>query len=306
MTAYDELNEFEGKSSKLSLGYQLLKLIKSEELTFLMEAHDALSAAIVAEAGFPAIWASGFSISTSLGYRDVNECSWTQVVDVVERMVDASCKPILVDGDSGFGNFNNARIFSKKLFERGAAGICIEDKVFPKMNSFVGNRHPLADIGEFCGRLKAIRDTVPKDEFVLIARTEAFIAGQGIDEALDRAHAYAYANAGVDGILIHSRRHEPNEVFAFSDAWKNRLPLVIVPTKYYTTPASEYKNAGISAAIWANHNMRAAVNAMRSICQVVLKEEGVKNVEDGIADLSEVFSLLDYDELDISEGIYLS
>ena len=90
------------------------------------------------------------------------------MVDVVERMVDASQAPILVDGDTGFGNFNNARLFARKLAERGAAGVCLEDKLFPKMNSFVGDRHPLADIEEFSGRLKAVKDAVA-GEFITVA-----------------------------------------------------------------------------------------------------------------------------------------
>src|ERR1700761_5830642 len=129
----------------------LRDLILSNDLSFLMEAHDGLSAAIAARSGFRGLWASGLSISSALGYRDANEASWTQVVDVVERMVDATGIPVLVDGDSGFGNFNNARLLAKKLEQRGAAGVAIEDKGFPKMNSFVGDRHPLADIAEFSG-----------------------------------------------------------------------------------------------------------------------------------------------------------
>src|SRR5215475_5769874 len=127
----------------------LRRLVQSTDLTFLMEAHDALSAAIAQHAGFKGLWASGLSISSALGYRDANEASWTDVVNVVERMADATSIPILVDGDSGFGNFNNARLAALKLFQRRAAGICLEDKGFPKMNSFVGNRHPLADVTEF-------------------------------------------------------------------------------------------------------------------------------------------------------------
>ena len=247
------------------------QLIASNDLTFLMEAHDALSAAIAWHSGFRGLWASGLSIASSLGYRDANEASWTQVVDVVERMADATEIPVLVDGDSGFGNFNNARLAAYKLWQRGAGGICLEDKGFPKMNSFVGDRHPLADITEFCGRLKAVKDGVPDPEFVLVARIEALIAGYDEAEALERAHAYA--EAGVDAILIHSRKSVADEILSFARAWRNRLPLVIVPTKYYRTPVSEYRAAGISTVIWANHNMRASVAAMREVCSRILREE---------------------------------
>src|SRR5229473_1709524 len=119
--------------------------IYSPFMTFLMEAHSGLSAKIVEEAGFRGIWASGLSISASLGLRDSNEASWTQVLEILEYMVDATSLPILVDGDTGHGNFNNVRRFVRKLGERGVGGVCIEDKLFPKANSFIGEAQPLAD-----------------------------------------------------------------------------------------------------------------------------------------------------------------
>lgn len=278
-------------------------MIASSELAFAMEAHDGLSAAIAERAGFKALWASGLSISSSLGYRDANEASWSQLVDVVERISDTVDIPVLVDGDSGFGNFNNARLVARKLRQHGASGICIEDTAFPKMNSFIGDRHPLADIPEFCGRLKAVKDQVPDAEFVLVARIEALIAGRGEDEALARAQAYA--EAGADAILIHSRKSNAEQIFAFTRAWQNRLPVVIVPTKYYRTPVSAYRAAGISTVIWANHNMRAAISAMRQVCDRILREESTAGIEDEVATLDELFDLLNYQELSAAEEKYL-
>lgn len=279
----------------------LFDLIGSRNLEFIMEAHDGLSSAVAAQAGFKALWASGLSISSSLGYRDANEASWTQMVDVVERMADASGLPILVDGDSGFGNFNNARLLAAKLQQRGASGVCLEDKGFPKMNSFVGNRHPLADIDEFSGRLRAVKDSVP--DMVLVARIEALIAGYGLDEALERANAYA--DAGADAVLIHSRKSDAAEILEFARQWAGKLPVVIVPTKYYKTPVSAYRDAGISTVIWANHNMRAAIAAMRATCGRILAEESIANVEAEVATLEDVFGLLRYDELSAAEDRYL-
>lgn len=278
-------------------------ICKSNNLSFLMEAHDGLSASIAAQAGFEGLWASGLSIATSLGYRDANEASWTEIVEVVGRMADSSGVPILVDGDSGFGNFNNARLVSRKLHQHGAAGVCLEDKAFPKMNSFVGDRHPLADIDEFCGRLKAVKDTVPDPNFVLVARLEALIAGYGQTEALDRAHAFS--EAGADAILIHSRKSVADEILEFTDAWQNERPVVIVPTKYYRTPVDVYREANISTVIWANHNMRAAASAMKSICERIYKDESISEIEGDIASLKEIFGLLKYEELAAAESSYL-
>ena len=281
----------------------LRHLITGNSLSFLMEAHDALSAMIAERSRFAGLWASGLSIASSLGYRDANEASWTQIVEAVERMADAVRIPILVDGDSGFGNFNNARLAASKLWQRGASGFCIEDKGYPKLNSFVGDCHPLADIDEFCGRLRAVKDTVPDPDFVLVARTEALIAGRGMGEALARADAYV--DAGADAILVHSRRTSADEILRFAGAWKCARPLVIVPTKYYRTPVSVYRDAGISTVIWANHNMRAAITAMRRVCERIKREESVGNVEADIATLDDVFGLLNYNELTTAEKRYL-
>ena len=277
--------------------------IRSSELSFLMEAHDALSAIIAERSGFAGIWASGLSIATALGLRDANEASWSQVVDVVDRVVDVTDIPILVDGDSGFGNFNNARLLARKLSQRGAAGLCLEDKRFPKMNSFIGDRHALADIDEFCGRLLAAKDGAGDPDFVVVARTEALIAGCGQQEAMTRA--LAYADAGSDAVLIHSRLSTADEIMAFARAWDGRCPLVIVPTKFYRTPVSAFREAGISTVIWANHNMRAAAAAMRALCERVKREESVAEVEHEIASLDSIFELLDYAELFEAERRYL-
>src|SRR5882757_9178538 len=130
---------------EISKTQQFKQLLHSPGLEFLMEAHNGLSARIVEEAGFRGIWASGLSISASLGVRDNNEASWTQVLEVVEYMSDATQVPILLDGDTGFGNFNSVRRLIRKLEQRGVAGVCLEDKLFPKTNSFLkGTAQPLA------------------------------------------------------------------------------------------------------------------------------------------------------------------
>ncbi|WP_421403852.1 phosphoenolpyruvate mutase [Agrobacterium fabrum] len=287
--------------SPASAPRRLAALIKSPGLSYLMEAHDGLSAAVAREVGFSALWASGLSISSSLGYRDANEVSWTQLVEVVDRIAEVSGLPVLVDGDSGFGNFNNARLLALKLRQRGAAGVCLEDKQFPKMNSFIGDRHALADIAEFSGRLKAIKDATGED-LVLVARIEALIAGYGMHEALERADAYA--DAGADAILIHSRKSEADEILTFARSWK-RLPIVIVPTKYYATPVSAYRDAGISTVIWANHAMRAAVAGMRQTCERIRQEDSIAGIETEVASLNEVFDLFGYDELANAERHYM-
>ena len=157
-------------------------LLESKELEFLMEAHNGISAKIVEKTGFKGIWASGLTISCSLGLRDCNEASFTQVLQILEYMNDSTTLPILVDGDTGYGNFNTARIFVKKLEKLGIAGVCFEDKIFPKTNSFIEVKggQKLAPIEEFCGKIKACKDSLQNKDFLIVARTEAFIAGHGL------------------------------------------------------------------------------------------------------------------------------
>jgi phosphoenolpyruvate phosphomutase len=284
---------------------KLRQMLHSAELEFLMEAHNGLSARIVREAGFKGIWASGLTISAQFGVRDNNEASWTQVVDMLEFMADASDLPILLDGDTGYGNFNNMRRLVRKLEQRGIAGVCIEDKQFPKTNSFLnGERQPLADIEEFVGKIAAGKDTQQDADFSIVARVEALIAGWGMDEALRRAEAYRLA--GADAILIHSKLSKPDEIVTFAKEWARRAPLVIVPTRYYSTPTDVFRQAGISTVIWANHLVRAAASAMQSVAKEIFGSQTLVNVEDRIVSVNEIFRLQDADEYSAAERIYLS
>jgi len=284
---------------------KLRRMLGSPELEFLMEAHNGLSARIVREAGFKGIWASGLSISAQFGVRDNNEASWTQVVDMLEFMADASDLPILLDGDTGYGNFNNLRRLVRKLEQRGIAGVCIEDKQFPKTNSFLnGERQPLADIEEFAGKIAAGKDTQQDPDFCIVARVEALIAGWGMDEALKRAEAYR--RAGADAILIHSKLSKADEIVTFAREWARRSPLVIVPTRYYSTPTEVFRQAGISVVIWANHLVRSAATAMQSVAKDIRQSETLVNVEDRIVSVDEIFRLQDADEYSAAERQYLA
>ncbi len=278
-------------------------MLNSKNLEFLMEAHNGLSAKIVEETGFSGIWASGLSMSAALGVRDNNEASWTQILEVLEFMSDCTSIPILVDGDTGWGNFNNMRRAVVKLCQRDIAAICIEDKLFPKTNSFLGDGQPLADIDEFCGKIKAGKDSQTHPDFSIIARLEALISGLGMAEALRRAEAYHAA--GADAVLIHSKKSDAEEVLAFTREWANRCPVVIVPTKYPWTPTDRFREAGISIAIWANHNMRASITAMRETSRRIYREESIEGVDKEIVKVRDVFELTGNDELSEAEKRYL-
>ena len=294
----------DSQAQALSKAGRLRGLLHAPALSFIMEAHNGLSAKIVEEAGFEGIWASGLSMSAALGVRDNNEASWTQVLEMLEFMADATAIPILVDGDTGYGNFNNVRRLVKKLCQRGIAGVCIEDKLFPKTNSFIGENQPLADVEEFCGRIKAGKDSQSDDDFQIVARVEALIAGWGMDEALRRAEAYH--QAGADAVLIHSKKESADEITGFCESWGGRAPVVIVPTMYHRTPTRTFRDAGVSMVIWANHNMRAAVTAMRQVSRAIRESESLVAVEDEIAPVREVFQLTGQAELAQAEARYLA
>ncbi|OMJ74435.1 hypothetical protein SteCoe_26653 [Stentor coeruleus] len=283
---------------------QLKEMLTNKSLEFIMEAHNGLSAVIVEEAGFKGIWGSGLSISAQLGVRDSNEASWTQVLEVLEFMSDRTKIPILLDGDTGYGNFNNARRLVAKLEQRGIAGVCLEDKLFPKTNSLLeGAKQTLADIPEFAKKITACKDTAKDPDFCVVARVEAFIAGWGLEEALKRAEAYK--DAGADAILMHSKKSDSSEIEAFMKAWNNKLPVVIVPTKYYKTPTDEFRKWGVSMVIWANHNIRSSVKAMQETTKLIHDNESLVPVNDRCVSVQEIFRLQNQPELKTAEDKYL-
>ena len=294
----------DGKAGTTQKTTRFREMLTSPETSFIMEAHNGLSAKIVEETGFEGVWASGLSVSSALGVRDSNEASWTQVLEVLEFMADATSIPILVDADTGYGNFNNFRRLVNKLIQRDIAAVCIEDKLFPKTNSFLGANQPLADIDEFCGKIKAGKDAQSDDDFSVIARVEALIAGWGLDEALRRAEAYH--EAGADGILIHSKESVADEILAFAKEWANRSPVVIVPTKYYATPTDHFRDVGINLIIWANHNMRAAISSMRETSRQIFEDQNLMWAEENVARLGDVFVIAGNEELSEAEDRYLA
>jgi phosphoenolpyruvate phosphomutase len=270
----------------------------------IMEAHNGLSAKIVQNAGFKGIWGSGLSISAALGVRDANEASWTQILEVINFMNDSSELPILLDGDTGYGNFNNARRLVQKLDQLGVAGVCLEDKIFPKTNSLLDAKQELADINEFCGKIRACCDSKLSPDFVVVARIEAFIAGAGLEEALKRANEYE--KAGADAILVHSKVSGPTEIKQFMNEWnkkEKRAPIIIVPTTYFTN-YEEFADLGVAMMIWANHNMRASVYAMERVCKEIYNNVSIKDLKE-ISTVKHVFELQNEDELQEAEKKYL-
>jgi len=248
-----------------------------------------------------------YPFSAKLGVRDSNEASWTQVLEMLEFMSDATSIPILLDGDTGYGNFNNARRLVRKLEQRNIAGVCLEDKLFPKTNSFIEKEggQPLAEPMEFALKIKACKETQTDPDFVVVARCEAFIAGWGLNEMLTRAKLYA--DYGADAILVHSKRSDANEIDAFMQKWDGRKPVIIVPTKYYKTPTEKFRNMGVSLVIWANHNLRSSIKAMQHVSKQIHDQESLLGVETNnlLVSVNDVFNITNEPELEEAEKRYL-
>ena len=274
-------------------------------LVHVMAAHSPLSARLAEEAGFDGLWASGFELSAIYGLPDVSLVSMTQHLDMVRAIAEQSSLPIVADIDTGFGNAINV-VYAISQYERaGAAAVVIEDKTFPKVTSLVaGGRQELLRTEEFQGKIAAAVATRKNRDFLVIARTEALIAGLGEAEALRRAAAYE--EAGADMILIHSKQKTPDEVESFVRAWKGKLPIVIVPTAYPEMNEARIEALGkIAMVIYGNHAIRACVTAMKDVFARILKDRGIHNVNKDIVSVEEVFRLQRMDQVKADEKRFL-
>ncbi len=281
---------------------KLRELFNSNELIRVMGAHNALGAKLVEKSGFDAAWASGLEISTSCALPDANILTMTDFLNAASSMNEAVNIPIVADCDTGFGNSNNVIHLVGKYEAAGIAAVCIEDKLFPKVNSFIPGRQELASIAEFVGKILAAKNAQNDPDFMVIARVEALIAGWEMEEALKRAHAYT--DAGADAILIHSKSGSPGEIYEFVDKWHNQAPLVVVPTKYYDVTTEELQEKRISMVIYANHGIRASISAMSEVFSSVYASGSTASVEDKIATLDEVFELQGMPQMKESELKY--
>jgi phosphoenolpyruvate phosphomutase len=257
----------------------------------LMAAHSPLSAKLVEEAGFDGIWASGFELSALYGLADVSLTTMTQHLDMVRAMADQSSLPIVADIDTGFGSAINLDYAVRQYERAGAAAVVIEDKVFPKVTSLIeGSQQTLISIAEFQGKIRAALGARSSDDFVVIARTEALIAGLGQEEALSRTRAYA--KAGADLILVHSKSKTPDEVESFVRAWDLPVPVVLIPTAYPQLTNAKIEELGkVKIVIFGNHAIRACVTAMQEVFARIRGDGGIQNLGSDIVPVTEIFRL---------------
>ncbi len=267
-------------------------------------AHNPLSARLVEEAGFDAVWASGFEISASQGVPDANILTFSENLEVARGIAHAIDIPVIADCDSGFGNAVNVVRTIREYEDAGIAGICLEDNIFPKRCSFYsGSRRELVSPEEHAGKIRAAKAAQRDPDTFIIARTEALIAGWGEAEALKRAHAYA--DAGADAVLIHSKSKTLDELAHAAQQWNRDTPLVVVPTIFPTASADDCHAAGFKIVIFANHGLRAAIKAMQQTLGELHRTRRIADVEPSLVPLEEVYRLVGVEEMNHQEKQFL-
>jgi phosphoenolpyruvate phosphomutase len=272
----------------------LREAFASGRLVRVAGAHDGLSARLAEEAGFEAVWASGLEISATHGLPDLSLLGLAECVTATAAIQRSVTVPVVADCDTGFGGALNAAYTMIRYEEAGVAGVCIEDKTFPKRNSFLADGQRLLDTEEFACKLEAAKNAQTSSDTVLIARTEAFICGLGLKEALDRCNRYVDAKA--DAVLVHSKAVDSGEVISFMREWNHRAPVVVVPTTYSHFSTAEAAEAGIAMVVYANQGMRAAVTAVRDTWATVLAKGSTAAVESRIASVKDIFALSGTDQ----------
>ncbi|MGE7385277.1 isocitrate lyase/phosphoenolpyruvate mutase family protein [Streptomyces sp. NPDC004126] len=270
------------------------QLIARGELVRLAGAHSALGAVLAEQSGFDAIWSSSFEVSAARCLPDASVLTMTEYLEAASRMQKALSIPVVADCDTGYGNNLNVAHMVHEYEDAGITAACIEDKVYPKMNSFAEVQHSLLDTEAFARKLAVAKGAQRTDDFYLIARTEALISGLGVDEALERCNAYA--DAGADAVLVHSKARTEEQIVDFLDRWDGRCPVVVVPTTYPSWSAADAAKRGVSAVVYANQGLRATVKSLRETYQEIYRAGTSLAIEDEIASVSEIFALQNLDE----------
>ena len=268
----------------------LRKDLESKSILKVGGAFDALSAKLVEINSFDAIWAGSFAISATHALPDASILTMTEFLNAATNM-EASCNiPIIADCDTGFGGPSNVNHMIKKYEKSGIAAVCIEDKTFPKQNSFLEDgKQELLPEKEFVAKIIAAKEAQENPNFMLIARTEALISGMGMKEAIKRANAYE--KAGADAILIHSKQNSPEEVFEFSESWGGTLPLVVVPTSFPTVKIDELISHKIKMIIYANQTLRATHAIISKVLGQLKNSTSINDISVDMTSMQEIFQL---------------
>ncbi len=283
---------------------RLKRLLAIEPLVKIMEVHSGLTGLIVEKtvtAGedgldqFDGMWMSSLCDSTDRGKPDIELVDMTERMHTIDQIMDVTTKPIIVDGDTG--GMTEHFVYNVRTLERmGVSAVIIEDKTGLKKNSLFGTEvvQTQDTIENFCEKIRAGEAIKRTDDFMIIARCESLILEKGMEDALKRCRAYV--EAGVDGIMIHSRQRDPKEIFDFCDEFRRTdktTPIVVVPTSFCQCTTEELASHGINIVIYANQLMRAAVPAMTNVCESILMNHRSEEVEKELMPFKQIIRLID-------------
>lgn len=281
----------------------LRRLINAKPIVRILEAHDGLCGLIIenleVQKGdtlevFDGMWSSSLTDSTSKGKPDIEAVDLTTRLQDLNNILECTTKPIIFDGDTG-GKIEHF-VFTVRTLERhGISAVIIEDKIGLKKNSLFGTDavQTQDSIEGFCQKIKAGKSAQVTDDFMIIARIESLIAGKSVEDALERA--YAYVEAGTDGIMIHSKNKSGEDIQKFCLAFRQKythIPIVVVPTTYDHIHESELRKWGVNVVIYANHMLRAAYPAMMKVAKTILENERAKEVSDLCMPIKEILELI--------------
>ena len=244
---------------------------------------------------FDCMWLSSLCDSTEKGKPDIELVDTTSRFRTIDDVMEVTTKPIIFDGDTG-GLIEHFVYMVRSLERMGVSAVIIEDKIGLKKNSLFGTEveQTQDDIAHFCEKIAAGKKVQRTDEFMTIARIESLILEKGMEDALERARAYV--KAGADGIMIHSRRKEPDEIFEFCDKFRyedERTPLVVVPTSFNSVTESEFAERGVNIVIYANQLIRSAFPAMEQTAKEILKYHRAKEADSRLMPIKDIISLID-------------
>ncbi|WP_425498875.1 phosphoenolpyruvate mutase [Natronoglycomyces albus] len=287
---------------------RLRRLIDSKPIVRVLETHSGISGLIAETAStqrdgqtveFDGMWSSSLTDSTSRGKPDIEAVDITSRLNTINEIFEVTTKPLIFDGDTG-GKPEHLGFTVRSLERLGVSAIIIEDKEGLKRNSLYGNdvAQTQSSIDDFCHRLKVAKNSQVTRDFMVIARIESLILEQGLDDALERAKAYIEIG-GADGIMIHSRQNDPQEVFDFCDAYakfENRKPLVVVPTSFRQATEEELAARGVNVVIYANHMMRAAYPAMSKVAHTILEAGRALEADPYIANIKDALAIIPENE----------
>lgn len=244
---------------------------------------------------FDAMWISSLCDSTAKGKPDIELVDMTSRFRTIDDVMEVTTKPIIFDGDTG-GLVEHFVYTVRSLERMGVSAVIIEDKIGLKKNSLFGTEveQTQDSIEHFCEKISAGKKVQLTGEFMIIARIESLILERGMDDAINRARAYV--KAGADGIMIHSRKKEPDEIFEFCRLFRSEdkdTPLVVVPTSFNSVTEAELAAHGVNIVIYANQLTRSAVPAMEQTAKDILKFHRAQEVDGRLMPIKDIISLIE-------------